>query len=505
MIRCESRRERRSTLMAVATLAAASVPAGLFAQAGVQDAIVKVYTVSQSPDYYNPWSMSAIASSSGSAAIISGRRILTNAHVVSNQRLIEVRRNGDPRKYVAQLQSISHEADLALLTVSDPDFFADAKPLELGELPQIQQEVLVYGFPMGGDVLSITKGVVSRVEHQTYTHSSKTFLAAQVDAAINPGNSGGPVIVAGRMVGVSMQSYNIAQGLGYMVPSSMVAHFLKDMEDGRYDGFPSIGVDWQPMENPDLKRKYAVPAERTGVLVIGVVPGSPVAEELKRGDVLLAIDGHAIADDGTVEFRRGERTQWSYFLDQQQIGAVVGCEVLRSGRVEKRSLRLAAPQYSLQLVPDEQYDEPPKYFIYGGLVFSSLSKNYLQAWGPDWYRNAPQALTARLERRPAIAGEEIVILVKVLAAAVNRGYHDLGSMVVESVNGTKVRNIEDLIRRVEDDGAAPFVAFTADDGREIVLDRQKVRASQQEILATYHITAERSPDVRQRTDPAPGS
>src|SRR6185369_12941191 len=112
MIRGESHRQRRSTLMAVTTLAAASVPAGLFAQGGVQDAIVKVYTVSQSSDYYNPWSMSAIASSSGSAAIISGRRILTNAHVVSNQRLIEVRRNGDPRKYVAQLQSISHEADL---------------------------------------------------------------------------------------------------------------------------------------------------------------------------------------------------------------------------------------------------------------------------------------------------------------------------------------------------------------------------------------------------------
>ncbi len=344
-------------------------------------------------------------------------------------------------------------------------------------------------------MLSITKGVVSRVEHQTYIHSSKTFLAAQLDAAINPGNSGGPVIVSGRIVGVSMQSYNFAQGLGYMVPSTMVVHFLKDMEDGQYDGFPSAGVDWQDMENPDLKRKYAVPSDRTGVLVTAIAPGGPVTQELQRGDVLLAVDGHAIADDGTVEFRPAERTQWTYFLDQQQIGAVVSCEVLRSGRVEKRAIRLAAPQYSLALVPDEQYDGSPRYFIYGGLVFSSLTKNYLQAWGADWYRNAPQPLTARLGRRPTVAGEEVVILVKVLAAAVNRGYHDLGSEVIEAVNGKKVRNIEELVRIVEGDGATPFVAFTTDGGKEIVLDRQKVRASQRQILAIYHITAERSPDV----------
>ncbi len=127
---------RGRTVRAAAILAASIASTTVYAQSGVQDAIVKVYTVSQSPDYYNPWSMSATASSTGSAAIISGRRILTNAHVVSNQRLIEVRRNGDPRKFVAQLQSISHEADLALLTVSDPDFFADAKPSSWASCPR---------------------------------------------------------------------------------------------------------------------------------------------------------------------------------------------------------------------------------------------------------------------------------------------------------------------------------------------------------------------------------
>jgi S1-C subfamily serine protease len=498
--------ETRFPAVATAAFAASLLwTTGLHAEGNVQDAIVKVYTVSQRPDYYNPWSMSAIASSTGSAAIISGHRVLTNAHVVSNQRLIEVRRNGDPRKFVAQLQSISHEADLALLTVADPAFFADVKPLELGDLPQIQQEVLVYGFPMGGDMLSITKGVVSRVEHQTYSHSSKTFLAAQLDAAINPGNSGGPVIVAGRIVGVSMQSYGFAQGLGYMVPAPMVAHFLDDMKDGRYDGFPTLAVDWQDLENPDLKRKYAVPADRTGVLVTTVIPGSPAADQLQHGDVLVSVNGHSIADDGTVEFRPGERTQWAYFVDREQIGATVACDVLRAGRVQKLSIRLASPQYPLTLVPDEEYDKPPRYFIYGGLVFSGLTKNFLEVWGNEWYRNAPQPLTARLGRPPAVAGEEVVILVKVLAATVNRGYHDLANEVVVAVDGEKVRNIEHLVRMVERDSRDPFIAFTTDEGKELVLDREKVRASQQEILATYHITAERSPDLQAKvaTHPMP--
>jgi len=229
----------------------------------ISDAIVKVYAVSDPPDYLNPWNMMGPSSVTGSGAIIEGNRILTNAHVVSDLTFLQVRRYGDTQRYPARLLAISHQCDLALITVDDPHFFQGIDPLIIGDLPATNQEVLVYGFPMGGDTLSITKGVVSRIEHQPYVHSSIALLAGQIDAAINPGNSGGPVIVNGKIVGVVMQGIPSSQNIGYMVPAPIIKHFFEDLSDRQLDGFPNLGVCMQYMESPDLREKYAMPENTT--------------------------------------------------------------------------------------------------------------------------------------------------------------------------------------------------------------------------------------------------
>jgi len=154
----------------------------------ITDAIVKIYTVQSHPDYWNPWNVGSPISLTGSGCILKGRKIMTNAHVVSDGTFIQVRRNGQSKRFTAHVQNVSHESDLALLTVDDSEFFAGSTCLELGDLPAVQQEVSVYGFPVGGDTMSITRGVVSRVEHQSYNHSGVGLLAVQIDAAINPGN-----------------------------------------------------------------------------------------------------------------------------------------------------------------------------------------------------------------------------------------------------------------------------------------------------------------------------
>ncbi|MEM7392024.1 MAG: serine protease, partial [Verrucomicrobiota bacterium] len=216
----------------------------------VRETIVKIYAIHSKPDYYNPWSMMGPRSSTGSGCIIKGKKILTIAHVVSDQTFIQVRRYSDSKRYQARVISVSHMADLAILTVDDESFFADVEPLELGELPLPQDEVVVYGFPLGGDTMSTTKGVVSRIEHQRYAHSSVYLLAGQIDAAINPGNSGGPVLKGDKIIGVAMQAISKAENIGYVAPVNVVKHFMEDLEDKTYDGFPGLGVVLQDMENP---------------------------------------------------------------------------------------------------------------------------------------------------------------------------------------------------------------------------------------------------------------
>jgi S1-C subfamily serine protease len=282
------------------------------ATSDVQDAMVKIYLVANRPDYDHPWNRQGPEAASGSGGIIAGERILTNAHVVSDHTFLQVQRHGQAQKYTARVAAVAHDADLALLSVDDPGFFTGITPLPLGPLPEVQTAVTVYGFPEGGDTLSMTAGVISRVEQTAYVHSTRWLLGAQLDAAINSGNSGGPVLVEGQIVGVAMQNLTGTDNIAYMVPAPIIAHVLSDIEDGTYDGFPALGIETQALENASLKRLATGGAAVTGVRVTHVVPGAPAEGHLLPGDVLLSVDGHAIADDGAWVMHTCKRLQTRY-------------------------------------------------------------------------------------------------------------------------------------------------------------------------------------------------
>jgi S1-C subfamily serine protease len=466
------------------------------ARAEVKDAIVKIYTVHNRADHWNPWSMRGPQPSTGSGCVIKGRKLLTNAHVVSDQTFVQVRRNGEAKRWEAKVLEVSHDADLALLTVEDPAFFEGIPELDLGELPAPQEEVLVYGFPMGGDTLSTTKGVMSRLEHQVYSHSSCYLFAGQLDAAINPGNSGGPVVRDGRIVGVVMQGMTQADNIGYMVPVNVIRHFFEDLKDGRYDGFPSLGAILQDLENPDQKRKYRVPERQNGVLVTRILAGSPSDGPLQPGDVLTELDGHAVAEDGTVEFRPRERTSLAYYVQARQVGQSLPVVIYRGGERQALTLELNRAFQADQLVPLERYDTLPSYYIYGGFVFTPLTRDYLKIWGGNWQQAAPSSLLVFLERNFAERpGQQVVLGMKVLPHDVNQGYHNAGNWVVEEVDGKKVDNLRELIAAIEQ-GTGEFVTFRGANRQEYVLDRAKAAAAREGILRTYRIPADRSPDLQ---------
>jgi S1-C subfamily serine protease len=451
----------------------------------VRAAVVKVYTTYQVPLYLDPWAPGWVYSGTGSGCIIDGHRILTNAHMVGNATLIQVRRYGQAERHTARVQFVSHEADLALLTVESPGFFEGVKPLTLAPLPPLQQEVSAFGFPEGGDSLSITRGVLSRIEHIDYVHSVQNLLGGQIDAALNPGNSGGPVLVSGHIVGIAMQVIMLSQNIAYMVPSPVIERFLADVADGRYDGIPRLGIRHEKMENADLRRRYGLPADKTGVLILGTRPGFASAGLLRTGDVLLSIAGHPIANDSTIEFRPQERTSLSYFVESLQIGQTVTVEILREGQVSSLVVPLNQPAGRGNLVAPPRYDQRPSYFLYGGLLFEPLTFDYLRA------RNfGSHELMALAAKTPSAEGEEVVVLVRVLASEVSEGYHDLTDGVITAVDGTKPHNLADFVRLVED-GTQPFVTITYDDGQQIVLERARARAAGPEILRLYQIQSDR--------------
>lgn len=452
----------------------------IFASEKVEESIVKIYTVSKIPNYATPWN-SSMNRSNGSGSIILNNRILTNAHVVANSTFIEVKRHGDTKRYQAKVEFISHQSDLALLKLEDETFFDGTKSLEFNGLPDMQQEISIYGFPMGGHSLSVSKGVVSRIEHTRYAHSKEIFLSIQIDAAVNPGNSGGPAISEGKIVGVVMQQIPNSQNIGYLVPVELVQHFLDDIKDGKYDGFPHLGISTEMLNSKTLRSVYKMDANTTGILVIDISGKSQALGKLENGDVIISICGNSIENDGTVEYQRHQYTSYKYYIDKKQIGEAITMGILRNGEKIYVNITLKNIADDNLLVDTVLFDVMPKYYIYGGYVFTPLTRNLLMGSNGSLLKLREAAgMWASYEK------EEVVILLKVLASKISRGDHNFAYWIIDRVNSKKFKDFSEFVNIIEE-YKGKYLVFENEDGVKVAIDREKALKIKEDILKRYSI------------------
>src|SRR5256885_12009735 len=94
---------------------------------------------------------------------------MTNAHVASISRYLTVERDGDPNKYPAKVLFVAHDCDLALITVDSPNFYKNMAPLKFGGIPELESTVSAYGYPIGGERLSMSNGISYRIDLQLST------------------------------------------------------------------------------------------------------------------------------------------------------------------------------------------------------------------------------------------------------------------------------------------------------------------------------------------------
>ncbi|CAL5219318.1 g1127 [Coccomyxa viridis] len=463
--------------------------------------VLKVFVVQAVPNYAQPWQMRPQRSSSGSAFVTDTekRHIMTNSHVISNSTTVHVRRPGNPKKWRARLLCEGIICDLALLTVDEEEFWSeDLMSLQFVDVPELQDSILVAGYPMGGDSLSITKGIVSRVVMTRYAHASNKLLGIQIDAAINPGNSGGPAFLdlqQGKVAGVAFSKLSQADNVGYIIPWKIVAHFLREYnQHGSFRGCCSVGFRWQDMENAHMRDHYKLPPNGSGSLVFKIDPLAPAADTLEVNDVVLEIEGVPIADDGTVEFRNEERVEFSHIVRSKHIGDWLNALVLRDGKQMsvKYQLNLRRP-----LVPVlAGVDCVPSYFIVGGLVFVPLSIPFLEhAYGGNqWRKHAPVQILALVAEYRERMEEQVVVLFQVLAAEINFGYK-FQTVRCEAFNGQEVRNLATFAELV--DGCTDkYMKFGLEGGKLVILDRLQANEDAPRILQQHAITFDRSADLR---------
>ncbi len=446
--------------------------------------VVRVFATTQCPDFDNPWQSRSPASSTGSGVIVAPGRVLTGAHVVANATFLQVQKGADPDKMVARVEAICHDADLALLSVDDPRLMDGVVPRSIGEIPALRDRVSVVGYPVGGEEISITEGVVSRIEVQRYSHSQRRLLAVTVDAAINSGNSGGPVFKDGLVIGVAFQTLTGAENIGELVPASLIRWFLSGVESGRAQTIPGIGITTQNLENPYLRSRLGMGDAESGVLVLSVEYGGSAWGVIQEGDALLSIAGHPIANNGSIRYLDRIRTSYTVLLGDAYVGDTMEVTVLRGG--ERISLTMTL-QPVVHLVPPKRYDYVPEHFIYGGLVFQSLSRDFLGTWSKWRYRAPPELVHYYFSGIRTPERTDIVVLTQVLADEVNVGYQHLHSEAVVSINGQRPTGLVDFIARLR--AATGTVELRMSSNGLIVLDAEEVRRANDRILTRYRIPA----------------
>jgi S1-C subfamily serine protease len=460
-------------VLAGQALAAESAPAEIYRS------VLRIEAATQVPDYSTPWNSGRFGGGIGTGFIIGKNKILTNAHVVSNSKRLLVTVYGSPTKYPAKVDFIAHDCDLALLSVQDFKNFESFPAFEFGEVPSLESQVRVIGYPIGGDRLSVTRGVVSRIDFQPYSHSrADSHLAIQIDAAINPGNSGGPVIQDHKVIGVAFQGLRQADNTGYIIPTPVIRRFLKDVEDGRYDQYTDLGISEFPLHNPAMRKALGLPDDGKGVWVTNVVPTSASDGVILPGDVLTAMDGLTVDSAGMVTID-GENVNLNEIVERKFAGDKVTMQLLRGGRETTVEVTLKplewARMYSIR------YEKKPRYIVFAGLVFQPLDTNLFASAKFDDI-NVRRLYTDYVPKGLFQKHKDIVVLSRVESDPITSQLDEYAGFAVTRINGVEVTDLAHANQLLHPEKAPEFhVIELAGANRPVIIPSAGVKAANQRV------------------------
>jgi len=470
--------------------------------ASVENSVVKVFSTVRRPDLYKPWTKQAPSDVTGSGVVIEGKRILTNAHVVDYASRVEIQANQAGDKISATVVAFAPGIDLAVLKLDDETFFDTHPPLpRASTLPEIKDAVMAYGYPEGGDNLSITNGIVSRIEFAPY-HFPVSGLRIQIDAAINPGNSGGPAVAGDKMIGLVFSHLGDSENIGYIIPCEEIELFLKDIANGgQYHGKPAMYDDLQTLEDPALRSFLRLDKSVVGIVVhkpYGTGPDYP----LREWDVITKIGGTPVDDQGMIKLGANLRVRFEYMVQKIAKGGTVPLTVVRAGRSLTVNLPVSPERPEVLPSLDGGY---PSYFVYGPVVFSEATSEFLGGFTAtangarilDLFSARGSPLIRRMGDKPAFEGERLVVVSSpFFPHKVSEGYGNPMAEVVKSINGIPIKNLAHLVQVLRD-CKREFVTIDFDNrfGETLVFRRADIGSATDDILTDNGIRSQGSPDV----------
>ncbi len=480
--------------------AGATPAAGEAKSAAVENSVVKVFSTVRYPDFYRPWTKQAPSEATGSGVVIEGKRILSNFHVVRYASQVQIQANQAGDKISATVEAVAPGMDLAVLKLDDETFFDSHPPLARAKiLPEIKDAVMAYGYPEGGTSLSITRGIVSRIEFAPY-NASVAGLRIQIDAAINPGNSGGPAVAGDKMIGLAFSTYGGADNIGYIIPCEEIELFLEDIADGHYGGKPAMFDELQTLETPVLR-----PFLKLDKSVEGIIVHQPFSRDatypLKEWDVITRIGDTRVDNQGMIKAGSNLRLRFAYMVQKIAKNGKVPLTVVRAGKEVQVELPVMSERPMVVPSLEGSY---PSYFVYGPMVFSGASAEFvggLMRGGRGSWMNTlvsgGSPLVTRMGDKPAFKGEALVVVSSpFFPHRLAKGYSNPATQVVKTINGTAIKNLEHLVQVLRDSKDEFItVEFDLRGGETVVFPRAEMLTATDDILTDNGVRSQGSPDM----------
>lgn len=475
-------------LTLLSLIAIALSPAGQ-ASPTVQSSLVRVNSTLQSWSASQPWDKSAPATRGALGILLKDNKVLTTAEMAANSTYIELENADSTRTLPAKVIAIDYEANLALLAPNNGDtegFFSGLQAVALGGSADIGDKVDVWQLEDNGMPL-VTQATIQSADIVSSFTRGHYFLTYEAKGSMQSATSSFtvPVIKDGKLLGL-LSSYNSKDQIIDIIAPEIISAFLADTADGKYVGFPSLGIGINSTVDPSFRLWLKLPEDVGGLYVTRVRKNSAAEKAgVLKGDVLLSVAGKDIGRRGYYDDEKYGRLFWSHLVrGTHKVGDQVKLTVLRKG--EKKELTATLTRPGKRLIPAHTLDQAPNYLVKGGFIFQELSATYLKAFGKDWQSTAPLNLLDALSSPEDYqkGRNKLVFLSATIPTPATTGYERIRNFIIAKVNGQEIADVASLIKAFQTPGADGLHTIEFADGKPktIYLDARISNAIDAELL-----------------------
>ena len=411
--------------------------------------LVYVMATAQRPKFTQPWEKSQPTRKRGLGVVLAGNRILVTAELTVDATFIEFERPSNGVKATARVVAKDYECNLALLEPSSAEgsFLSEMTPLELDGPAKTGDRLTAWQLEDDGSPITTT-GTLARVEIGHYFLPDRAFLRYEFKGSLQQ-KSGSfiiPAIRDGKLTGILL-GYNADDQLADILPAPIIRRFLEDLADGQYAGSATLGVRITHTTDNQLRRWLQLPNEAGGVFITKIEQNSSAESAgIQSGDVILALDGFPLDRRGYYNDPDFGSINFGHIISgRKNVGDTITASIWRNHAAIELPVTLKRRAPESYLVEPWVFDRAPRYLVIGGLLFTELSRPYLQSF-KDWEKNAPVELRyAEANQEEFSKGrEKLVILAYMIPTPVTIGYEKIASRIVEEANGKPIGSMRDL-------------------------------------------------------------